>query len=172
MGAALGAAIVRSMTDPQQRQQQGRIPDDGQSQAARQALENWANRGDGSSRQDRGAPRSYAPRSAVDQLNQWANEAPEESTGDFARETRSEDLRDTPDDSKSKPKGEPKRNAPQNTAQSSVARAIPKECILAIDLNGQQFYECIPLPSEHRQTYCLEVRNSRQEEVPCNTSSP
>jgi hypothetical protein len=155
MGSALGAAIVRSIAN--QRQQQQTLPaDNGQSQAARQSLDAWANQ-----ENTRSTTPQYAPRTPASELDEWASEV------------RGEDLRDSPNAARKPPKTKP---APERQTQPNplpIAKAhaptVPKDCDAWFEdppRSGLWFYECKPRGGDR---YCLQtLADGQLKLVSCN----
>lgn len=170
MGSALGAAIVRSWANQQQQQrnQAAPVPDNGQSNAARQSLEDWANGGSGQATYSPPAP-SYSPASPASELDQWANQV------------QSEDLRDAPNSDlrhKRKQKSGPNPGNQSNAgSQQPVPSAdrIKDECVESgqiFDKDGRaigEFYQCWPKKGDK---YCLNKLDAREPTyTDCNTQT-
>lgn len=170
MGSTLGAAIVRSLANQrqqeQQRQEQARVPDPAQTEAARQSLDNWANGGSPAASPSAYTPRpqvTYEPNSPESQLDRWANEV------------RDEDLRDSLNAARKRPKTKPAQHQaepkPTPVAKAQVP-TVPKECDAWFEDPPQSalwFFQCKPQGGER---YCLQtLADGQLQEVPCNTQS-
>lgn len=151
MGAAIGRMIFRAKPS-------GPPPDNGQSQSARQALDDWTNEGSAEARSN------PAQSQAARQLDDWANEV------------RDEDLRDAPNDAQRKPR--PRRPAPppvqaKGPAPAAIqAASVPSECEASGEVgykSGLVFYQCWP---KGQPKYCLQTLPDGQlGPVPCNTQA-